>query len=82
MTAGPILRNSLVTFTLASVGLPVAVIGVAAWFVMSYRLDIIDEDSAALAVRIIMRPGVEGTRHPGHGQPRPSKTSGPGPELT
>lgn len=46
MTAGPILRNSLVTFTLASVGLPVAVIGVAAWFVMSYRLDIIDEDSA------------------------------------
>ena len=60
MTASPILRNSLIRFTLASVGLPVAVIGVAAWFVMSYRLDVITQQVETTRPTLI--EGIEG-RH-------------------
>lgn len=56
----PIHRSSLVKFTLASVGLPVAVIGVAAWFVMSYRLDVIVQQVEATRPTLI--EGIEG-RH-------------------
>ena len=41
MTATPSHRGALVRLVLASVGLPVVVIGLAGWFVMSYRLDVI-----------------------------------------
>ena len=55
-----ILRSSLVRFTLASVGLPVAVIGIAAWFVMSYRLDVITQQVETTRPTLI--EGIEG-RH-------------------
>lgn len=55
-----ILRSSLVRFTLASVGLPVAVIGIAAWFVMSYRLDVISQQVETTRPTLI--EGIEG-RH-------------------
>lgn len=41
MTATPSHRGALVRLILASVGLPVVVIGLTGWFAMSYRLDVI-----------------------------------------
>ena len=41
MTATPSHRGALVRLILTSVGLPVVVIGLAGWFAMSYRLDVI-----------------------------------------
>ena len=60
MTPTPILRSRLVTFTLASVGLPVAVIGIVAWFLMSYRLDVIAQQVETTRPALI--EGIEG-RH-------------------
>lgn len=60
MTATPIHRSRFVRFILASVGLPVAVIGVAAWFVMSYRLDVISQQAETTRATLI--EGIEG-RH-------------------
>lgn len=59
-SATPILRSSFVGFVLASVGIPVAVIGVAAWFVMSYRLDVISQQVETTRPTLI--EGIEG-RH-------------------
>ena len=59
MTATPSHRGTLVRLTLTSVGIPVVVIGLAGWFFMSYRLDIIAQQIEATRAALI--EGVEGS---------------------
>ena len=53
-------RGALVRLTLTSVGVPVVIIGLSAWFFMSYRLDVIAQQIGATRTALV--EGVEG-RH-------------------
>ena len=67
MTAVTSLRRGvLVRLTLTSVGIPVVVIGLAAWFFMSYRLDVIAQQIET--TRIALVEGVEGRHLVGQAQ--------------
>ena len=60
MTATSPRRAALVRLTLTSVGIPVVVIGLSAWFFMSYRLDIIAQQIETTRTALV--EGIEG-RH-------------------
>ena len=59
MTATPSQRRTLVKLALASVGIPVIVIGLSGWFFMSYRLDVIDRQIDLTQTALI--EGIEGS---------------------
>ena len=60
MTTTSLRRGALVRLTLTSVGVPVVIIGLFAWFFMSYRLDVIAQQIGATRTALV--EGVEG-RH-------------------
>ena len=59
MTDTPFQRRALVKLTLASVGIPMIVIGLSGWFFMSYRLDVIERQIDTMQAAFI--EGVEGS---------------------
>ena len=53
MTDTPSYRGALVRLTLTSLGVPVLVIGLAGWFFMSYRLDVIHQQIGTTGAKLI-----------------------------
>ena len=66
MTASSSPRGVLVRLALTSVGIPVVVIGLSAWFFMSYRLDVIAQQIEATRTALV--EGVEGRHLVGQAQ--------------
>ena len=66
MTASSSPRGVLVRLALTSVGIPVVVIGLSAWFFMSYRLDVIAQQIEATRTSLV--EGVEGRHLVGQAQ--------------
>ena len=66
MTAASSLRRTLIRLTLASVGIPMVVIGFSGWLFMSYRLDVIDRQIDMAHDALI--EGIEGSHLVGQAQ--------------